>query len=121
MEKCCNGEPRSCSLAFCTCACACTTCTLDLRELLLFPRLLLPISTSEPFLTLQGAASCVSSQSSQCRDIQITPKGRFSSSQLLSLRALLSSDRHRVLNQGEPLTFCSALLPLCFMAPVSPS
>lgn len=41
-------------------------------ELLLFPRLLLPISTSEPVLTLQGAASCVSSQSSQCRDIHIT-------------------------------------------------
>lgn len=45
---------------------------LHLRELLLFPRLLLPISTSEPVLTLQGAASCVSSQSSQCRDIHIT-------------------------------------------------
>lgn len=70
---------------------------LDLRELPVGSRdcYLLPISTSEPLLTLQGAASCVSSQSYRCRDFQTSTssKRRRSSSQQ---PAWLRSSEHLV-------------------------
>lgn len=72
VEKCCNGEPRSCELG---------VLHLRLRLLALHPgscescRLLPPISTSEPLLPLRGAASCVSSRSCQCRDFQALSRG----------------------------------------------
>lgn len=63
------------SLAFCTCACACWPCTLAAWPWACEScRLLPPISTSEPLLPLRGAASCVSSRSSQCRDFHVSPE-----------------------------------------------
>lgn len=61
------------SLAFCTCACACWPCAVAAWACESC-RLLPPISTSEPLLPLRGAASCVSSRSSQCRDFHVSPE-----------------------------------------------